>query len=119
MLSNKNKWDKGELIAMKYLQNKWYNIIDTNFKFGRFWEIDIIANIDYTIVFIEVKYRNSIKYWSPEEAITKYKLRKFKKTIEYYVIKNNLDFENIRFDVITILRKIKFYRVTHYKNLEI
>jgi hypothetical protein len=34
-------------------------------------------------------------------------------------VKNNIDFEKIRFDVITILKKEKSYKITHYKNVEI
>lgn len=119
MQSTKQKWDKWEIIAIKYLQKNNYTIKDTNFKFGRFWEIDIIANIDDLTCFIEVKYRNNDNYGIPEEAITKNKLFKFKKTIEYYVVRNRLDFEKIRFDVITILRWEKSYKVTHYKNVQI
>ncbi len=43
MTSTKKTWDQGEIVAIKYLKNKWYEIKDTNFKFGRFWEIDIVA----------------------------------------------------------------------------
>ncbi len=119
MQSTKKTWDTWEIIAIKYLQKHWYNITDTNFKFWRFWEIDIIASINWVTTFIEVKYRTNLKYWTPEESITKYKLHKFKRTIDYYVVKNNLDFEKIRFDVITILKWPQSYKVTHYKNLEI
>jgi len=119
MQSTKNIGDKWEVIAIKYLQNKWYKILDTNYKFWRFWEIDIIATNKDLIVFFEVKYRNNINYWIPEEAIIKSKLRKCRKTIEYYVVKNNYDFENIRFDVITILKWSISYKLKHYKNIEI
>lgn len=119
MTTTKNKWDEWELVAIKYLQNKWYKIIDYNFKFGRFWEVDIIARDQKITCFFEVKFRQNLRYWTPEESITKNKLFKFRKTIEYYVLKNNLDFEKIRFDVITILKMQKNYRIKHYKNLEI
>ena len=119
MLSTKNKWDAWELIAIKYLQKYNYIIKDTNFKFGRFWEVDIVAFLDWVTVFIEVKYRNNKHYWEVEESITKQKLFKFKKTIEYYTVKNHLSFEKIRFDVITILKWEKSYKLKHYKNLEI
>lgn len=119
MQSTKQTWDQWELIAIKYLQRNNYVIKDTNFKFGRFWEIDVIANIDWLTCFIEVKYRNNENFWLPEESITKNKLFKFKKTIEYYVVKNRLDFEKIRFDVITILKWEVSYKVKHYKNIEI
>ncbi len=112
-------WDIGEIIAIKYLQKHWYKILETNFKFSRFWEIDIITKHENKIIFIEVKYRNNLKYWLPEEAITKYKLSKCKKTAEFYLAKNQYDFENIRFDAITILKWDKSYKIVHYKNIEI
>ncbi len=118
-MTTKQKWDKWEVIAIKYLQKKWYQILDTNFKFWRFWEVDIIAKTDNLIVFIEVKYRQNTNYWTPEEAITANKLKKCKKTVEFYLAKNQYDFENIRFDVITILKWEKSYKLKHYKNIEI
>lgn len=119
MISTKQTGDTWEIIAIKYLQKHWYTILDTNFKFWRFWEIDIVARIEDITIFIEVKYRNNTLYWIPEEAITPYKLRKCKKTIEYYVVKNKLDFEKIRFDVIAIMKAENSYKVSHYKNIEI
>jgi len=119
MNSTKQIWDKWEVIAIKYLQKNWYQILDTNFKFWRFWEIDIITKKDNLIVFIEVKYRTNTSYWIPEEAITPNKLRKCKKTVEFYIVKNQYDFENIRFDVITILKESSSYKVKHYKNIQI
>jgi putative endonuclease len=119
MQSTKQTGDNWEIIAIKYLQKNWYIIKDTNFKFWRFWEIDIICEKAWKTSFIEVKYRNNTSYWIPEEAITKSKLFKFKKTIDYYVVKNRLDFEKIQFDVITILKEISSYKVKHYKNIQI
>ncbi len=119
IMSTKKIWDIGEVIAIKYLQSKGYIIETTNFKFGRFWEVDIVAEKEGITVFIEVKYRISENYWLPEEAITKNKLRKFRKTIDYYCKKNNIDFWKIRFDVIAIIKKATAHRVTHYRNVEI
>lgn len=119
MQSTKNKWDQWEVIAIKYLQKNWYKILDTNYKFWRFWEVDIIAKLNEIVVFIEVKYRTNTNYWIPEESITANKLRKCKKTVEYYSAVNKIDFEKIRFDVITILKWKESYKVKHYKNIEI
>lgn len=112
----KDRWDRWELIAIEYLERIWYKILDTNFKFGRFWEIDIICKIDDIVVFIEVKYRSNMIFWTPEESITKNKLFKVQKTIEYYSVKNHLNFEKIRFDIITIVKLKNKHRLTHYKN---
>lgn len=119
MSSTKEKWDKWELLAIEYLQRNGFTILDTNFKFWRFWEIDIIAKKQERTYFFEVKYRENEFFWEPEEAITQQKLKKFWKTIEYYVVKNGLDFENIQFDVITIKKQKKSYKLTHYKNQQI
>jgi putative endonuclease len=119
MHTTKEIGDKWELIAIKYLQKNDYKIIDTNFKYGKFWEIDIVCEKEGMICFIEVKYRNNLYFWEPEEAITKSKLHKSKRTVDYYVMKNHLNFERIRFDVITILKGKGSYQLKHYKNLEI
>jgi len=119
MNSNKKSWDKWELIAIEYLQKKWYRILDTNFKFGRFWEVDLIVQKEDLTIFIEVKYRSSTRFWSPEESLTPHKLYKCKKTVEYYCKKNHINFEMIRFDAITILRQQKSHKLTHYRDIEI
>jgi putative endonuclease len=118
-MSTKNTWDKWEVLAIKYLQKYWYNILTTNFRFKRFWEIDIIWKIDGITVFIEVKYRLNNKYWLPEESITKNKLRKCKKTIDFYLKKYNISYELIRCDVISIQKQTTSYKLKHYKNIEI
>ena len=119
MNTSKKIWDSWELIAIKYLQKNDYKLLDINFKFWRFWEIDLVVFKDGITVFIEVKYRSNTNFWLPEEAINKYKLSKCTKTIDYYCKKNNIDFEKIRFDAITILKWKESYRITHYKNIEI
>ena len=115
-MQSKKVGDRAEIIAIEYLQKHGYHIVDTNFKFGRFWEIDIIARLQDITVFIEVKYRSSERFGTPEESITPTKLFKFQKTMEYYCKKNNLNFEQIRFDIITINKQDHKYRITHYKN---
>jgi len=53
----KKIWDQAELLSIDYLKRNWYQIIDTNFKFSTFWEIDIIAKLENIYVFVEVKFR--------------------------------------------------------------
>lgn len=112
----KKLWDKGEIIAIEYLKKNWYTLLETNFKFSTFWEIDLICNFEGITIFIEVKYRSSEKFWIWEESITSAKLFKLKKTIEYYCVWHNINFEKISFDVISLLKWEKSYKLTHYKN---
>jgi len=115
----KNIGDKWEVIAITYLQKHGYCICETNFKFWRFWEIDIIAQKNNRTYFLEVKYRRNDVYGEPEEAISRHKLHKCLKTMYYYCNKKDIDYESIQFDVIAILKKEKSHQITHYKNIEI
>ena len=60
----------GEDLARRYLERNGYEILDTNIKFSRVCELDIIAKIKKTIVFVEVKTRKTDAFGTPAEAIT-------------------------------------------------
>ena len=115
----KKTWDSGEVIAIRYLQKHGFRVRDTNYRFGRFGEIDIIAEYAGRVHFIEVKYRRSLKYGSPEEAVIPAKLYKCQKTLEYYCKKHRINWENIQFDVIAILKGRESYKIMHYKNISL
>ena len=115
----KQTWDSWELIAIRYLQKHLFKIRDTNFRFWRFWEIDIIAEKDTKVHFIEVKYRRNLKYGTPEEAVIPAKLYKCQKTMEYYCKKNHISWDNIQFDVIAIIKWKESYKITHYRNISL
>ncbi len=92
----------GEAVAFNYLIENNYKILNTNFS-CKLGEIDIIAQKDDNIVFVEVKARTSKLYGLPREAVTKEKQRHIKNTALFYLQKtNNLD-KFCRFDVIEIL----------------
>lgn len=59
----------GEEIATRYLTRLGYVIRERNFR-SREGEIDIIAEKDDFLVFIEVRTRRSLSFGSPEESIT-------------------------------------------------
>ena len=77
----------GEKFAQRLIKAKGYKILTTNFR-SKFGEIDIIAQKNDFLVFIEVKTRWSNKYGKPEEAVTSKKLWKIKKTAEYFLLRN-------------------------------
>lgn len=77
-MSNKTLGVFGEDCAAKFLEDKGYTIVARNFRI-RSAEIDIIAQIDDVIIFVEVKARSSIRHGLPVEAVN---VRKQKKIIE-------------------------------------
>ncbi|RMA97647.1 YraN family protein [Hydrogenothermus marinus] len=91
-----------ENIAKEYLKNKGYQILATNF-YSKFGEIDIIAKDKNTLVFIEVRSKSYEAFGLPEETIDKPKIQKIIKTAQLFIEKENIDYDEIRFDVISIL----------------
>ena len=68
----------GEDCAAKFLEEHGYKIVARNYRI-RSAEIDLIAQIDNVIIFVEVKARSDIRHGLPVEAVN---LRKQKKIIE-------------------------------------
>ena len=108
--------NKGEDIAIEYLEKRGYIILERNF-YCRQGEIDIIAKDKNEIVFIEVKSRSSIQYGCPSEAVNKQKIRRLYRTAKYYLYKNTYLNNYIRFDVIEILIKNGKFNVNHIKQI--
>lgn len=102
--STKKTGDKGEGLAIELLESKGYIIIKRNYRYGK-GEIDIIAKDpqEEGLVFIEVKSRKNLEYGSPEEAITKNKIKQLKRIAELYLYENEIKEILCRFDVIAIL----------------
>lgn len=102
----KNKRSIGfekEEIAKKFLEQNGYEIIMQNF-YHKGGEIDIVAQNEGYLVFIEVKYRTSSKQGTPEEAITWKKRQTIYHTAQYYMLRHGLSEETpCRFDVVVIL----------------
>ena len=93
---------KGEALATNYLKNKGYKIIANNYK-TKIGEIDIIAEINNTIVFVEVKSRISSAFGDPLEAINYHKQQKIRNVATYFLKSKGLFDANCRFDAIAVL----------------
>lgn len=93
----------GEDLAIAFLQKRAYKIIDRNFRI-RGGEIDIIAIEANTLVFVEVKTRTSLKFGSPQEAVTKSKIFFMERAAKFY--RNAYSYKNLplaeRIDVVAI-----------------
>jgi putative endonuclease len=99
--------DSGERAAAKYLKEKGYEIVETNFQNNsgrRLGEIDIIAKDRDELVFVEVKTREMEKYGDtlPEENITRAKLHKLNKIAWAYLRQKRLDNAPYRFDAVSV-----------------
>ena len=90
----------GEVLAARFLRDKGYRILSSNYH-SRFGEIDIIAEDGPYIVFVEVKARSEHSMTLPREAVTPDKTKKILRTASMYVkaYPSNLQ---PRFDVVEV-----------------
>jgi putative endonuclease len=92
----------GEEEAARFLAGLGYKILKKNFRYGRIGEIDIVAEHEETLIFVEVKARTNHVYGSPEESVTPRKQEQLKRVAKMYYYVNNVGDKACRFDVVAI-----------------
>ena len=105
----------GEDIAKSFLEKLGYKIIETNKRFSKECEIDIIALDNKTLVFCEVKTRKTNICGSPFEAVTRKKYENIKKGLFYY-LSENPQYKKFRIDAIAITLKPEM-KIEQLKNM--
>ncbi|MFL5653068.1 MAG: YraN family protein, partial [Ktedonobacteraceae bacterium] len=65
----------GERLAAEELARRGYRILEQNFRCSH-GEIDLVAEDEHDLIFVEVKTRRGNKYGLPEEAVTYRKRQK-------------------------------------------
>ena len=100
MITNKNiVGAMGEELASLFLKHKGYKVLARNYS-CKYGEIDIIAFIDETIVFVEVKTRRSDDFIYACESVNLYKQKKLRITANKFLSDKNLYAYDYRFDVV-------------------
>jgi putative endonuclease len=95
---------RGEDLAHRFLRRNGFVIVARNYRLptGEA-EVDLIAWERDTLVFIEVKSRESGAYGPPDRAITPEKRRHMLRAAREYVRKREIPLDRVRFDVVTVL----------------
>lgn len=83
----KNLGNWGENLALEYLTDKGYELLERNFH-SRYGELDLIMRLGNVPVAVEVKTRRSRKYGFAEYSITKKKIQAIADTMTVYLGKN-------------------------------
>ncbi len=103
----------GELIAEKYLVQKGFSIVQKNWT-CRWGEIDVIAERDNILTFVEVKYRTYPIAGHPSEALNFYKKKSLQRSINMYLTKNYIT-KPWRADLLCVSKNGKALRVDYYE----
>lgn len=106
--------DKGEELAVKYLKKNGYRVLVRNYE-APTGEIDIIADDQGKLVFVEVKTRTDDLFGMPEEAVNKKKQHKIKRTALHYMTRLKKE-QPSRFDIVSVHIRGKFSKIDHIKD---
>ena len=113
--NSKTKGSQSERIAVDFLLEKGYQILEKNFRCSK-KEIDIIAKKDNVISFIEVKSKNENVNFNLEYSITASKQKSIFEVANYYVEKNNVIDTEFSFDVIFVKFIKGEIEIEHFEN---
>ena len=104
----------GEELAVNYLIEKGYDILERNWR-NIHKEIDIIARDGKDLVIVEVKTRQSDENGEPDMAVTRQKQTRLISAANAYLFQNKLDI-NTRFDIISIIMKDNSPVINHIED---
>jgi putative endonuclease len=105
----------GEAKAMHFLKKKGYFIRRRNFR-TRLGEIDLIAQHNDCVIFVEVKTIVKQLYFKPEDRFDYKKRRKQIMMGNLYMAGLKGKY-NARFDLITVIKKDGDFFIEHYENV--
>jgi putative endonuclease len=105
----------GENLAVSYLEDKGYNIIERNYRFGR-GEIDIIVEKNQMLIFIEVKTKKHGDFGDPIYWTTRSKQKQIGRIARGYLYERNITDRDCRFDVITVTWEKGAWKIRHIEN---
>lgn len=106
--------NRGEHIASMYLQEQGYQIKEQNW-FFRHREIDIIAEKDNLLIFIEVKTRTYPYLHNPLLSVNKKKQHFIMYAADHYIRRKKCLLE-ARFDIIVITFQHSDHAIEHIKD---
>lgn len=96
----------GERLAAEKLISQGYRILERNFR-CRYGEIDLVAEDEHDLIFVEVKTRRGCAYGLPEEAVNARKQRKILDVAMCYLDLHNCSERSWRVDVVAVQLNVR------------
>ena len=106
---------KGETLAASYLQKKGFTICEQNYR-AIGGEIDIIAQKDNILSFVEVKTATQDLFGDPKSWVTPQKQKQLHRLAQAYLSLRNTSKLVPRFDVIAIVLSLQAPQIEHIEN---
>ncbi len=105
---------KGEKLAVDFLVEKGYDILEKNYRYLKS-EVDIIAQKENIVVAVEVKTRSTPEFGNPQDFVKPKQMQSLVKAIDHYVVNNDLDVE-VRFDIVAIVTNKLGTKIEHLED---
>lgn len=96
---DKGKW--GEELAANYLRERGYQIVFRNF-YSKYGELDIVAQKNHSLIFVEVKTRTQDTFGTPGESVDLRKRKHMTYAANYFIQRFGFQHIDMRFDVIEV-----------------
>ena len=113
---NVRRGRKGERAAVRFLKKQNYKILARNWSFGRY-ELDIVAQKDGCIVFVEVRGRSENCFQNGYYSVNYKKKAALRKAVNAF-LKHHRKANTYRFDIISIdWHANKITALNHYENV--
>lgn len=100
-ISRRERGENGESQACLYLTRKGYRILERNWKASR-GEVDLIAEKNRVLYFVEVKWRGSKIYGTAAESIGLIKQKRIVGAVLDYLQRKKISNQEIRLAALTI-----------------
>ena len=105
---------KGEQLAVDFLIENGYDIVERNYRFNKA-EVDIIAQKKDVLAIIEVKTRSTTDFGNPQDFVKPKQIKNLVKAVDEYVTVNNLEVD-VRFDIIAIVKEKQEFKIEHLED---
>lgn len=109
----------GEFLAVNHLRTLGYYILECNWNLHHGYEIDIIAEKDNVLHFVEVKTRSSMAFGDPIEAIDTEKLMHIYHAGQHYIEFTRSELPWQIDTVGIVLRTMQDYDISLYEDVQI
>ena len=105
----------GERVAARWLERQGYTVLARRWRSGH-RDIDVIAERDGIVAFVEVKTRAALEFGDPVEAVHAQKQRSLVRSAREWMTRNDHAKPEYRFDVIGVLLRDRTAWVRHIES---
>ena len=110
--TNNDFGELGERIATRWLERAGWRILARRYRSGR-RDIDVVAEREGIVAFVEVKARTGLAFGDPVEAVHRRKQRELTKSALSWIERHGRSGELYRFDVLGVLVRDRRVFVRH------